>query len=557
LVTGDRPLSNGVAHVNPQNAAAAYSASSHASSTRAMKGPRPALTAQAAPFHPYNITFGSWAESEESSPTIPPSATSTLYTQPTPMSDMPSHGSHYDHDGGPQGLPRFGFGMPFQAGLPILPPFVDNPNPRHRAQQSFDTDMQSVRFGPPLPIHSLPLPPPKRDYTTAFLSETKHFGEVGNSRLMGHVLRQFAEEAGSDCVLHITTTEGQDSIPAHSIIVSRSSFVEKLLATSTKRDDKGRVELNIKIEDPLITCKHIRHALRTCYGGIPFSTLTLGDIHSENEPSMTRILGLLASAQFFELESLSELTTRLASISLDVSNLESVFAFCLEGFEPYQATSSTLASPKLEYLDPVITKAHAPHSTHILGEAIHYTIAQLFSHFHLDTQAPASALLGGLPARNASVSFSKPSAGNTYQHTNASSFSSIRFGSFPSFSSESHTVLSSILLSVPFPIVERILMHVPIELGGLVVAEREKRRLGRTRTLKMERARGGMSMEKKRGQGEKKKRDQSDDLRLSYREKVVVMDDGRGFVIVAEEDKGWNEKCQLLSLVTPTPKNEY
>ena len=66
-----------------------------------------------------------------------------------------------------------------------------------------------------------------------------------------------------------------------------------------------------------------------------------------------------------------------------------------------------------------------------------------------------------------------------------------------------------------------------------------------------------MSMEKKRGQGEKKKRDQSDDLRLSYREKVVVMDDGRGFVIVAEEDKGWNEKCQLLSLVTPTPKNEY
>jgi hypothetical protein len=167
-----------------------------------------------------------------------------------------------------------------------------------------------------------------------------------------------------------------------------------------------------------------------------------------------------------------EIGVRLVIQSITLRTLETILSFALhnnlENCEkmppPLSVENVDMDSRRFE------DSIDAPYIKDILDAAVAFIIFNFPPTFTLDTRVRHLKVLGGLP----------PPPEERYGRTVSNPLlDSICFGEFPPKPNEDSSLLSTVLLSVPFFILENISEHLAM-LGLLheIIRERERRRLG-------------------------------------------------------------------------------
>jgi hypothetical protein len=405
------------------------------------------------------IVFGGSIVSDQSSPVLPPSASSTNHNYQTPVSDTTSAPSRPFHDGFPHAHHpshnNFGPAKPIQPSpslaannLPLLPP---QPRLDHHY-------VQSLPQPPPVNPDGMPLHGP---------SEAQ--------ALLAYLVTQFNNPEFADCTLDISAKGHSVNLSLHSVVVARSPRIRSLLVAQTHRDgSNGRTHIVLEPSDAFVSIPAIVSALRVCYGtsasASHFSSAFPAPPEADERGylSMDMCLAYLAAGHLLQLNEVATVGLNSAYSILTVDKLETYLAFGLAGsLEAFESNETELQDGQC-----LKRSTFAPYSDEVVGTAIHFILSRLHPGFELDVNAPASEKLGGIP------NFKDSSDIGHRRLSSNPKLSFIQFGEMQAPVEPDTTILSTLLLSLPFDILRHMLRTTGLpDLTRVVVDERERRRV--------------------------------------------------------------------------------
>ncbi|KAL9108475.1 MAG: hypothetical protein Q9187_008288, partial [Circinaria calcarea] len=469
----------------------------------------------------YGIRFGGHVESDQSSPTLPPSAISTAFPQPTPPSDVTSSPNHsayqgYGHVHHPSvsSLPSNPTSQPhkYPDGQPMFVPLdysydADPVSYKHStpyitnsSQQPFEPSATFFRDQPAqyLPPTQDSLPATQHGVGECLIepAETIQHNTNGTflTALTSHLSQHFDYPEYADCELEIHVCDESAELKLHALLIGRSPTMRGLFDSATGPSETGRTRLSLSTFDGFVTVPAIVSALRVCYGQPPSDGLcsslsdgpnTLGWTGGlqSNEASLTyrtdSALAYFAAGHLLQLHEVCSCAIPTIENCLAYETLEKILSFAIDGFTyPIDETSHRNPSNRDEREDLITLGrlSYAPYSGFVLIAAVHFIVVNFPISFVLDTSAPTFMSLNQFPVTESPSSRVRPPK---------SRLSSIRFGDFPletlELPKEEDTILSSTFFSIPF----LVLMHILDGLGDSmkqrilrpVIEERERRRL--------------------------------------------------------------------------------
>ncbi|EME77225.1 uncharacterized protein MYCFIDRAFT_83181 [Pseudocercospora fijiensis CIRAD86] len=378
----------------------------------------------------------------------------------------------------------------------------------HRELQSpvgLDQPIDSSRamFHDPRPT----FPPPPRQFPPHTPHGSQHFPHpdvattFDNAEAMrSHVFSNFENAEFADCHLHITEENGPDGqgIDGHTIVLARSPRLLDIIRKSASLEN-GLEKTQLRI---VLPGRHTRvsafiEALRYLYGGPlpPFEHYALGP-QASAEDRLQQALQYIATGAWLKLTPFAHRGVEIASNLLQWTTVTTVLEFVLlgglsqtwtvdDGSE--ERTSTCSSDDSLTKPEAGGQPAYDPYATALLTRVLDFMAHNFPPNFYLDSAAPQSTACPRLPAQAAKHE-SRPSRSDPR-------LSKIRFGEHPvedhSRPSTGTTTLSSILLSLPFPLLKYLLEHpvLPGRLGAETVASImrqvvHEREIRRQRTLK-------------------------------------------------------------------------
>jgi len=282
---------------------------------------------------------------------------------------------------------------------------------------------------------------------------TSHEGmEESPFELAAYLSTQFGNPEFADFILHVRSPESLlVSIPVHGIVVARSPVIAEAVRRSlpaAHRSRDTRRMLDIIISDPFVTRESLEEATKVLYGAPLLLAhnflygVTPYDYDSE-QPSlpsdarrrMQQLLSYIAAGRALQIPSMQARGVDIARSLLRWDTVDEVLQVALqsssskEGFEADDMFSAALLNYAIEFM------------------AFTFPVD-----FKLHNVAPELQHLPRLPV----LRESRPSTHNPR-------LSKIRFGDAPPGDGVQPThasrVLSSVLLSLPLPLVDRILNH--------------------------------------------------------------------------------------------------
>ncbi len=335
--------------------------------------------------------------------------------------------------------------------------------------------------------------------------------------LSSYLLQRFnTDDAYADCYLQLVHRSHRFEamkFRVHSLLITQSPKLQFLLGTSGVEGDGKRL-IYLDVQDRYSTPAAIKRALRVCYGESPYlftgSAAFIESSKSIAEVSiswMDEALAFAAAGQVLQLKSVLARGMQISSAILNWDNLEGGLSFALERrldrtreFIPHlqprvnhstevplsssegTTTSSNNNSPvepaplsTISDLQPNIRGQDATTDAlnDFLYKCLHFILLNCPDSWYLDVSARPLANNDRLPAIAESRS-----------PMSKSRLSRIQFGDHPSEnsakSSDPSTILSSILLSIPFGPLKYVLDHFEESItrrnSRTIVAERERRR---------------------------------------------------------------------------------
>ena len=371
--------------------------------------------------------------------------------------------------------------------------------------------------------YSHPPQPPRIDATEQ--------ASPGPSRLQSYLASHFGDAEFADCVIELRRRERPSEclvLPAHRLIVAQSPFLRRKLREAP-RDESAKSIVTMDAVGPFLDMQGFQETVRYLYGASINSMLDgLWMYRPRHDSTSTDLVGrvvegLLGFGAAGSLLQLDEVISGALSRVADLIRWETlgkVLAFSIaesvgKGLSaqddamspgpgspghtgPLDPKASAAGVPlhAVEAAPPVAddhTFFHSLHSRRLLRESLDFIIRNFPSNFTLLTSAPPLALLHRLPKTNEAV----PPASTPSKRDPR--LKMLRFGDHPSENDArkpSHhvtTTLSSILLSLPFPLLRHVLEAGQLgpfhpheeglltpeareELARSVIAERERRR---------------------------------------------------------------------------------
>lgn len=322
--------------------------------------------------------------------------------------------------------------------------------------------------------------------------------EVWRQQMMpSFFLQHFNSPRYADCRLNISVStrpqEGYDLL-LHSILLTYSPLLASMLASSEPSSDGIRL-VSLDASDKFITPDAIESALFTCYGRPLCDFIgTTRDVTVTNaQDSATWMDNALAFAAAGQLLGLPAVVARGLQISMRIlnwDNIETALSFALYGQAKLHINSADdIFEPKRLYSDdddvvsddnsiaqqPGVEKI-SPNTESLVAGCLQMIVDQYPKDWRIDTSAPSLSSLDRLPETR-----------EKRRNTTKPQLNRIRFGDLsPSEPEETHkpteqeTRLSSIMISLPHPLVERIVSNLQdrLSLGSIqsLVEERERRR---------------------------------------------------------------------------------
>lgn len=476
----------------------------------------------------YGITFGGYAESDQSSPTLPPSTISTAFPQPTPPSDVTSSPNHSAYQG---------YGHTPRSSIPALPS-ISTPQPYDFCNSQpmfvpldygYNTDPVSYKNSVPYMVQSsqspfnpsaTPFKGPAAQYSlpTQVPLPDSQYGIIDSSpgpaesnqhdangahlvALLLHLSQQFDQPEYADCELEIQVGNQSAELKLHALLIGFSPTMRGLFDSATGPSESGRTRLSLYTSDEFVTVPAIISTLRVCYGQPPPDGLRSSFFDVSNSSSWTSssqsneanlkdctesALAYLVAGHLLQLPEVCFCAIESIERCLAYETLEKILSFAIDGFTyPIDETANRnpTHTDEEEDLTTLGRVSYAPYSGFVLVAAVHFIVANFPTSFVLDISAPTFMSLNQFPVTESPHSRNRPPK---------SKFGSIKFGDFPlenhELPKEDDTLFSSTLFSVPF----LVLMHI---LGGLedsveqkilrpVIEERERRRLIATQKRK-------------------------------------------------------------------------
>lgn len=336
--------------------------------------------------------------------------------------------------------------------------------------------------------------------------------------LSSYLLRRFNnDDTYADCCLQVTHESHRFQTVKfclHSLLIAQSPTLQALVNTSAVAAD-GRRLLCLEVHDHYSTPAAIKFALRVCYGESPHiftgSTAFMEPSKSAADVSiswMDEALAFAAVGQVLQLNSVITRGIQIASGILNWDNLEGAICFTLDrGLDrTSDLISHSQPSVKSSTAVPACSNQGTPSSANkdspieptpfsmspdvqanvngqdaitdvskaLLYQCLDFIVSNCPGSWDLDASARPLADNGRLPAIAGSRS-----------PMSKSRLSRIQFGDHPSEISAKlcnpNTILSTILLSIPFTLLKYLLDHFEESIARRnsrsIVAERERRRL--------------------------------------------------------------------------------
>jgi hypothetical protein len=271
--------------------------------------------------------------------------------------------------------------------------------------------------------------------------------------LRTYLLSQFQDTHSSDCVLEVVNADGGSfKIDAHQLLLARSPTLNKLIVAGKEQNSK--LNLRVKLPSKHFGEDSFTDSIRHLYGGpLPTPDSLRGASPSDR---MTAALRYVAAGAFLRLDPISFRSMQLAFGLLRWDTVPAALAFALEGGLGLawnkQSQSSTMPSD-VHNGHPL----HDPFSTDLLRQLIDLMVHTIPQNFYIDPAAPQ------LPESPRFPSYPEISHGrhNSRHHPR---LSQIRFGSITTEElqrpSAEATMISSIFMSLPFPILQGVLEHI-------------------------------------------------------------------------------------------------
>lgn len=341
------------------------------------------------------------------------------------------------------------------------------------------------------------------------------------SLLQAHLLSYFDNQEFADCILEMRHVNGRFetiSIPAHRILLSRSPFLKSRLEVTQEASSTNIVR--VETGDRFLTIWAVSRVLHYLYGAVIHDTFDgfalFGKPFNNTTETVDGILATAAAGNLFQLSHIVEEAVRMVSEIVTWENVERILAFSIEGGcdeewvrlndfnQKGRHTLEALAKnagmdhnstpgspditiPSMEKPNPV----YGAYAERLLNTALRFIIENFPRNFVFDPSVPSSP----------SVLYPRlPEQTDDHQQQRSTRpdprLSSMRFGDYPSEDDDvqlqstdsSSAVLSQLLVSLPFPLVKRILESK--DLGGMnpvapgsvekiarsVIYEREQRR---------------------------------------------------------------------------------
>ncbi|GAB7356459.1 hypothetical protein MBLNU459_g7225t1 [Dothideomycetes sp. NU459] len=479
-----------------------------------------------------SIVFGSFAESANASP-IPPGTAGSAFAAPPgttiengsaahPMSGQvvpQSASNHFYPSQYPPPDTRYDHPHPQQLYQHFVPPVVPShlsgppntasafPRPAHlngHPHLSRSPSQTSSGVAEPLVgrngdsgIGTPDAPIPRQDAAryTPQTSSSQHSiypadDDLKNIHdLRAYLLSQFGSLWFADYILQLSRTNDAEpvSIPAHGFLLARSPGLNLLLPSAIRDDNSRQSRLHIPRTFYFREPNAFVEALRFLYGGesldpnrflrnLPPPNMNSLDTQIDLGSRMNYILSYVAANHSMRLAAPAFHGAAIAGQLLRWETIETCLFFVLDG---------GFSASGMEF-------AYGEAAIHVLQQTIAYVSLNFPTDFALETAVQELVSIPRLPERTQTFA---PSVLPQTRAKRGSRLGSIQFGDTHIIDSTQvpfvTAVLSSVLLSVPFQILQSILEHPALRdrLGDhsvvnhmrSVVAEREKRRLAALR----------------------------------------------------------------------------
>ena len=400
------------------------------------------------------IVFQGEPDSNNSSPISLPSASSTTFTQPTPLSDATSYHSQSIYQGYGH-IPNT-----YRHYVPTRLAF--------EAQE--DAELQPTYT---LSANGLGNPhvEPSAAYSTpANSGSTQDPSDNGQStlgNLASYILGQFGNPSYADCILHLVFGSHEDTLMTHGLLIAQSPTLRALLEPVTTLNMQGRREICLTSDDPFLTIPAVISGLQTYYGkSLSYEPGSIRDIHSA--------LAYFAGGRLLQMPHMQEIGLASVFELLRLDNIELAFQCAL-----YTEVDEAPEKDEEAFATKGASNRFSEHSPErkLMDMVIHFVVLMFPETFVFDPSAPAFLELGGFPQAQALEQKTSPLNPELL---------SIRFGDFPHSnhpkSSPESVILSRLLLSLPVAPLRNVLNSLPSHLSRQIVRpigeERERRRLG-------------------------------------------------------------------------------
>ncbi|KAK4620191.1 hypothetical protein CLAFUW4_10960 [Fulvia fulva] len=359
-------------------------------------------------------------------------------------------------------------------------------------------DQKAAFSGPghlPAPRQHMGPPPPPTLTHPAFANDHNALA------MRDHLYSHFESPELADCHLQISDeTSGRRYFDGHKIILARSPTLLSLIRGSAAPTSGAlKTQVTVPLQGQHVAVGPFFEALRFLYGGpLPdFDPFRNTGVDIPVDKRLDLAFKYIATGAWLDLTAFAHRGVEICSSLLHWETIPSTLAFTLDGGlgqmwptkdgpEDGNEEKNSTCSSDDSFRQPEAGGAprHDPYSSALLHRALDYMVHQFPPNFYLDQSAPQLASTPRLPTQPPTHE-SKPSRSDPR-------LSSIRFGDISA--AEDHhqrpshgtTNISSILLSLPFPLLKFLLEH-PILTDRLgpdtvssimrqVVGEREARR---------------------------------------------------------------------------------
>ncbi|MCJ1398913.1 hypothetical protein MMC11_002114 [Xylographa trunciseda] len=400
------------------------------------------------------IQFQGEPDSNNSSPISLPSASSTAFTQPTPLSDATSYHSQSIYQG---------YGhvpIKYRDYVPTKLVFEAQEDAGLQPIYTSSTNGYENPHVEPSTTYQAPL-------SRGGTHESQIHGQSTLNLLGSYLFEQFRNPTYADCVLHLVFGRQEDILMTHRLLLAQSPTFRALLESVTTFDTQGRREIWLTSEDPFLTIPAVLSGLQTYYGrSLPSELGSIRDIHTA--------LTIFAGGRLLQMAQMQEIG--LASISelLSFDNIQLAFACALY---TNKDEAPDMKEQNLTAKDADTQSSERSTDRRLMDMIMHFIVIMFPNAFVFDSSAPPFLELGGLPQAKSSMDRHPPSNPELL---------SIRFGDFPTEDhpkpSQESIILSRLLLSLPIAPLQEVLNSIPSsfsrQIVGPVNEERERRRLG-------------------------------------------------------------------------------